>query len=79
MQLQKWRKPLLTAALAGAGLFLGFALLPLLLPFLLAYGAALEAEPAVAALGRKTRLPRWARSGLCVTGLFLGAGLILCF
>ena len=79
MQLQKWRKPLLTAALAGAGLFLGFALLPLLLPFLLAYGAALAAEPAVAALGRKTRLPRWARSGLCVSGLFLGAGLILCF
>ena len=79
MQLQKWRKPLLTAALTGAGLVLGFALLPLLLPFLLAYGVALGAEPAVAALGRKTGLPRWARSGLCVTGLFLGLGLLLCF
>ena len=74
MQLQKWRKPLLTAALAGAGLFLGFALLPLLLPFLLAYGAALAAEPAVAALGRKTRLPRWPAPGSASQGSFWGRG-----
>ncbi len=79
MQLQKYRKPLLTAGMAVLGLSLCFTLLPLLLPFLLAYGLALGAEPAVAALGRRSRLPRWLRSGLCVTGLFLLAGTALWF
>ena len=79
MQLQNYRKPALTAAGLLAGAALGLALLPLMLPFLLAYGLALGAEPAVAALGRRTPLPRWARSGLCVTALFLGAGAALFF
>ena len=79
MQLQRWRRPLVKLGLAAAGVALGFALLPLALPFLLAYGIALGAEPGVAALGRRTRLPRWFRSGLCVTGLFLGTGLLLWF
>ena len=79
MQLRKYQKPLLTAGMVAGGIVLGFTVLPLLLPFLLAYGLSLGAEPVVAALGRKTRLPRWARSGLCVTGLFLAAGLLLWF
>ena len=79
MQLQNYRKPALTAAGLLAGAALGLAVLPLVLPFLLAYGLALGAEPAVAALGRRTPLPRWARSGLCVTGLFLVAGAGLFF
>ena len=79
MQLQRYKKPLTAAGslLLAAGA--GFLLLPLLLPFLLAYGLALAAEPAVAALGRRTRLPRWLRSGLCVTGLFALLGALLCF
>ena len=72
-----------TALTLGGGLLalgLGFGLLPLLLPFVLAYGVALLVEPGVEALGRRTPLPRWARSGLCVTVLFLGTGLGLwCF
>lgn len=79
MQFQKVQKPLIKAGLALGGVVLGFTLLPLVLPFLLAYLLALGAEPAVAALGRKTRLPRWARSGLCVTGLFLLLGAALYF
>lgn len=79
MQLQAYKKPLLTAGAVLGAVCLGFALLPLLLPFLLAYLVSLAAEPGVAALGRRTGLPRWARSGLCVTALFLGAGALLCF
>ena len=78
MSLQKYRKPLLTA-LAWLGLLLGggFVLLPLLLPFVLAYGLALAAEPGVRFLERRTALPRWARTGLCVTALFAGLGVVL--
>ena len=79
MQLQRYKKPLLRAGMIAAGLTLGFTLLPLALPFLLAGLAAAAAEPGVAALGRRTRLPRWARSGLCVTGLFAALGVLLCF
>lgn len=79
MQLRRYRKPLTAAGTVLAVLVLSVTLLPLLLPFLLAYLVALGAEPGVAALGRRTRLPRWARSGLCVTGLFLLAGFLLCF
>lgn len=79
MQLQKYRKPLLRTGMIAGAAVLGFTVLPLLLPFLLAYGLALGAEPAVTALGRRTRLPRWACSGLCVTGLFLLLGAVCCF
>ena len=79
MQLQKYRKPLMRAGVIVGGAALGFTLLPLFLPFLLAGLAAAAAEPGVAALGRRTRLPRWARSGLCVTGLFAALGVLLCF
>ena len=79
MQLQRFRKPLTAAGGILAALVLGFTVLPLLLPFLLAYLVALGAEPGVAALGRRTGLPRWVCSGLCVTGLFLLAGILLCF
>ncbi|MBR7010816.1 MAG: sporulation integral membrane protein YtvI [Oscillospiraceae bacterium] len=79
MQLQRYRKPLTAAGTVLAVLVLGVTVLPLLLPFLLAYLAALGAEPGVAALGRRTGLPRWARSGLCVTALFLLVGTLLCF
>lgn len=79
MQLQRIKKPLTAAGAVLLAVAAGFLILPLLLPFLLAYGLALGAEPAVAALGRRTRLPRWFRSGLCVTGLFLALGAVLCF
>ncbi|MBQ2617857.1 MAG: sporulation integral membrane protein YtvI [Oscillospiraceae bacterium] len=79
MQLQRYKKPLMKAGALLAAACLGFALLPLLLPFLLAYLLASAAEPAVAALGRRTPLPRWGRSGLCVTGLFLLVCVVLCF
>lgn len=76
MQLPRksWLRVLLI--LAGA-VFAGFVLLPLLLPFVLAYLFSWWAEPAVAALGRRTRLPRWLRSGLCITALFAAMGAIL--
>ncbi|MBR6377810.1 MAG: sporulation integral membrane protein YtvI [Oscillospiraceae bacterium] len=79
MQLQKFKGPALRAGAVLGLLALGFLLLPLLLPFLLGYGLALGAEPGVAALGRRTRLPRCFRSGLCVTALFLGAGALVWF
>jgi sporulation integral membrane protein YtvI len=79
LQLQRYKKPLMRAGMIVGGAVLCITLLPLMLPFLLAYLLALGAEPAVAALGRRTPLPRWLRSGLCVTGLFLGAGVLLCF
>lgn len=79
VQLQKYKKPLMVAGGGIAAALVALALLPLLLPFLLAYLFSLGAEPGVAALGRRTRLPRWLRSGLCVTGLFIGATLVLFF
>ena len=64
--------------LALAGLWLGLHfLLPLVLPFLLALGLALLAEPAVAGLHRRLRLPRPAAAALCAALLALaGAGLL---
>ena len=79
MQLQRYRKPALKAAGIVAGVAAGLTVLPLVLPFLLAYLAASGVEPGVAALGRGTPLPRWLRSGLCVTGAFLVLGLLLWF
>ena len=79
MQLQRYKKPLARAGLIAGAAALGFAVLPLVLPFLLAGLLALAAEPGVAALGRRTRLPRWACAGLCVTGLFGALGAVLCF
>ena len=79
MQLERYKKPIMTAGMVVGALVLGFTLLPLLLPFLLAYLLALAADPGVNALGRKTRLPRWVRSGLCVTGVFLAVGAVLWF
>ena len=66
------------AALLALGL-LGFALLPLFLPFLLGYALALGAERGVAALCRRSRLPRWAASGICVTLLLAAVGAVLWF
>lgn len=79
MQLQKFKVPAARAGAVLGVLVLCFTVLPLLLPFLLGYGLALGAEPGVAALGRRTRLPRWFRCGLCVTALFLGAGALVWF
>ncbi|MBQ1409826.1 MAG: sporulation integral membrane protein YtvI [Oscillospiraceae bacterium] len=79
MQLERYKKPVVTAGMVLGGLVLGFALLPLLLPFLLAYLLALAADPGVNALGRRTKLPRWLRSGLCVTAVFLALGAVLWF
>ena len=80
MQLKKYVRPVLggVAAVAG-GLLFAFVLLPLGLPFLLGWLLSLAAEPGVAALGRRTSLPRWARSAVCMTALFLLLGAVLWF
>lgn len=80
MQLRKNIKPVLYggAAVLG-GLVLVLIGLPLLLPFLLAWLMSAAAEPAVAALGRRTRLPRAVRSGICMTGLLLLLGAVAWF
>ncbi|MEE0785655.1 MAG: hypothetical protein U0M10_06870, partial [Oscillospiraceae bacterium] len=51
--------------------------LGVLLPFLLGYLAARLAEPLVCRLSAHGRLPRWACSGLCVSGVLLVLGLLL--
>lgn len=79
MLLERYKKPAMTAGMVIGGLVLGVTVLPLLLPFLLAYLLALAADPGVNALGRRTRLPRWLRSGLCVTAVFLALGAVLWF
>lgn len=79
MQLKKLHTTLgriLLGVGAAAG---GLLLLPLLLPFLLGWGAALLAEPGVRRLCDKTPLPRWAASGLCLTALLAVAGTALFF
>lgn len=61
------RKILTIAAVAGL-IWLGSRyLLPVFLPFLLAAGLALAAEPLVSFFTRKTRLPRVAATGIGVT------------
>ncbi len=61
------RKIFSVAAVFGL-LWLGLRyLLPILLPFLLAAGLALAAEPLVSFFTRKTRLPRAAATGIGVT------------
>lgn len=79
MQLERYKKPAMTAGMVLGALVLGFTLLPLLLPFLLAYLLALAADSGVNALGKRTRLPRWVRSGICVTAVFLALGALLWF
>ncbi|MBQ2203324.1 MAG: AI-2E family transporter, partial [Oscillospiraceae bacterium] len=72
------QRPLLRNAVLTAASVVGvFVLLPLALPFVLAYLISWWVEPAVAALGRRTHLPRWLRSGLCITALFAAMGAIL--
>jgi sporulation integral membrane protein YtvI len=64
--------------LSAAAVWLGFSvLLPLALPFLLGLGAALLLDPAVRLCLRKTNLPRWGCTGLCLTLFYglLGLGL----
>ena len=79
-QHKRLRKTLLTTAAVAAALVLSlFVLLPLTLPFLLAYLFAAAAEPGVQALKKHTPLPRWLRSGLCVSVLFVLLGAVLFF
>lgn len=63
------------------GLWLGIRyLLPLVLPFLLGGALALGAERPVRFLTRRTRLPRWAASGIAVTAalaLLFGTAVLL--
>ena len=47
---------------------MGFCL-PVVLPFLIGLAAAQLAEPAVRALCRRLRLPRWAAAALCLSAL----------
>lgn len=79
MQLQKHKNTLIKIGAILAGAALGFAALPLGLPFLLGWLLALGAERAVRFLGERTSLPRWARSGICVTALFAVLGAVLYF
>ena len=75
--LPKYLKTAAGAAGILAALCLGLLALPLLLPFVLGWLFSLGAEPGVRLLGRRTRLPRWLRSGICMTLLFLAAGTVL--
>ena len=79
MQLQKHKNTLLKVGAVGLGAAVGFAALPLVLPFLLGWVLALCAERAVRFLGERTGLPRWVRSGICVTALFAVLGAVLYF
>lgn len=75
MKQKRWRT-VLTVAAAAVGGWLGLWLLgPILLPF--AVGAAIGtlAEPVI----RRLRLPRWAASGLCVTGVYALLGTTVFF
>ena len=62
----------LAALVLGGGVLLwllvGFCL-PVVLPFLIGLAAAQLAEPAVRALCRRLRLPRWAAAALCLSAL----------
>jgi len=64
------------ALLAATWLTLRF-LLPVALPFLLAWLAAQAAEPAVRLLGERAKLPRWLAAGVSVTVLYGLLGLLL--
>ena len=64
------------AAIALVWVLAAFGL-GVLLPFLLGYLAARLAEPLVRRLSAHGRLPRWACSGLCVSGVLLVLGLLL--
>lgn len=75
-----WQKVLLAAgSAAGAWAFL-WLFGPVLLPFALGLAVAAAADPAMDALGRRIRLPRWLAAGLCVSALYilliLGLGLL---
>ena len=66
------------------GVFLGAwvavrYLMPVILPFLLGAGVAALAEPGVARLTGKARMPRALAAGLCVAGIYLALGLLLYF
>lgn len=61
------RKVLTVAAVLGLLILGSRYLLPVFLPFLLAAGLALAAEPLVSFFCRKTRLPRSAATGIGVT------------
>lgn len=52
-------------------------LLPVLLPFLFGLCVAWLAEPAVRALSRDGKLPRWFCAGICVLGIFVLTGTAL--
>ncbi len=80
MQLKKYVRPVLGGGAAVLGILVFvFIGLPLGLPFLLAWLLSAAAEPAVAALGRRTKLPRAVRSAACMTALFLILGAVLWF
>ena len=66
------------AAAVALWLFAAFVL-PVVLPFFIALAVARLAQPAVAFLQQRARLPRWLASGLVVLSLFtvLGLGIYL--
>ena len=81
MQLPNYLKTALrTVGLLVCAFACGWLLLPLLLPFVLGYVFSVGTEPGVRLLEKRTRLPRWVRSGICVTLFYLAAGTVLwCF
>ncbi len=75
MKQKRWRS-VLTVAGAAVGGWLGLWLLgPVLFPFALGAVIGTLAEPVI----QRLRLPRWAASGLCVTGVYVGLGTAVFF
>ena len=75
MKQKRWRT-VLTVAAAVIGGWLGLWLVgPVLLPFAVGAVIGTLAEPVI----QRLRLPRWAASGLCVTGVYLILGAAVYF
>lgn len=80
MQAKRLRGVLTRAGMVIGGLAVGvLVVLPLGLPFFLAYGLSLAAEGPVGWLQRKTPLPRWACTALGAGGLFVLLGAVVWF
>lgn len=72
-----WRK-ILSAAGIAAAVWVFFRIFgPVLLPFAVGLVVAKAADPALSALSRQLRLPRWLAAGLCVSAVYILLVLVL--
>ncbi len=71
MQASKGKRIAFIGAIAAAAVLCARYLFSIALPFVLGAALAWGAEPGVSFLSRKAQLPRWAASGVGVTGFFV--------